>query len=342
LLIGLVVFAVSALAVGGCSKPPAQVVSTWPFASVERTVPKPPEPPRWPLTGEPAPDAGATMRRVVSVKVENSAASRPQTGLQSADVVYESIAEGGITRFNALFQSKQPKTVGPVRSARLSDLWIVPQYNALFFFSGASGSVNSRVNGAKIPNLSQDRGVSYPYFRSKNRSAPHNLYLDMAKAREEAANRGFPASAQVNPLAYERRSVDATPQITSVTIPFSKANTTAWTYDAATARYKRSNNGRVFTDVATGAQVTARNVVVMWARMSAASRDVVGSTTYDIELGGSGRVSVFRDGQRFDGTWSATRNAPPTFEDASGKQIKLAPGNTWFQVIPTDVNILMK
>ena len=84
-----------------------------------------------------------------------------------------------------------PKTVGPVRSARLSDLWIVPQYHALFVFSGASYQVNSAVKRAKLPNLSQDAGVSAPYTRSSSRFAPHNLYLNTRKAYAEAAKRNM-------------------------------------------------------------------------------------------------------------------------------------------------------
>jgi len=114
------------------------VVSNWPGATGERPAPKPAEPLVWPLTGLTAPSSEAISSRVVSVKIENSREARPQAALQSADVVYESVTEGGITRFNALFHSQAPTTVGPVRSARLSDTDIVPQYKALFCFSGAS------------------------------------------------------------------------------------------------------------------------------------------------------------------------------------------------------------
>ena len=92
------------------------MVANWPEADTERTVAKPAEPPRWPLTGLEAPSAEAITQRVVSVKIENSAEARPQTNLQLADVVYESVTEGGITRFNAIFHSQAPEVVGPVRS----------------------------------------------------------------------------------------------------------------------------------------------------------------------------------------------------------------------------------
>lgn len=317
--------------------------SAWPFAESERTVAKPEAPAIWPLTGLAAPSSdAAASTRVLSVKIENSPDARPQSGIQSADVVYESITEGGITRFNCIFHSTDPGEVGPVRSARLSDTYIVPQYHALFAFSGASGVVNAAVKKAGLQNLSQDVGVSYGYRRSSQRAAPHNLYLDLSEAREEGIRRGYSATQTVAPLQFAR-SIDGTPSVTRITIPFSTANTSQWTWDAATDRYARANNGKTHTDALSGEQVTAKNVVVMWALVEATGkRDVAGSTTYDINLVGSNRATVFRNGLRLDGTWTATATAPPVFKAMDGTAIRLAPGNTWFEVVATNVNITMQ
>lgn len=339
LVAGLVCLSIFTMA--GCKGDPV-VTSAWPVADSERVVPQPPEPLRWPLTGLDAPSQVAMTKRPLSVKIENSPQARPQTGLNSADVIYESVTEGGITRFNCLFQSTVPPTVGPVRSARFSDLWVVPQYRALFFFSGASSTVNNAVNRAKLPNLSQDAGISAPYFRSTQRSAPHNLFLDTKKAYAEAKKRGSPITADVPRLQYSARSAESSNVVNSISVPFSTANTVLWTYDSARNLYLRQNNGRVHIDAATGKQVATSNVVVLWAKYRATSHDKVGSTTYDINLGGSGRASVFRDGKRFDGTWTANRTSPPRFKDSQGRVIKLAPGNTWFQVVSLSTNIAMK
>ncbi len=276
------------------------------------------------------------------MKIENSPQARPQIGINSADVVYETITEGGITRFNCIFHSKVPATVGPVRSARLSDLWVVPQYDALFFFSGASSSVNARVRSAGLPDLSEDAGVSRPYWRSRERSAPHNLMLDTVKARAEAKARGLATTARLEPLAFDRRSLESTPAVARIDIPFSPASSVTWVYDAASGTYLRSNNGREHRDGETGQQVRADNVVVMWVRYRPVSRDKVGSTTYDIELGGKGRVSIFRDGTRFDGEWRAGPDAPPVFRAKDGTPLKLAVGRTWFEVIPLDGRVIMR
>ncbi|MDP2299773.1 MAG: DUF3048 domain-containing protein [Coriobacteriia bacterium] len=329
--------------VAGCSTT-AEVVPGWPSAEAERTVPKPSEPLRWPLTGLDAPSEEAIAQRVVSVKIENSPAARPQSGLQQADVVYETIAEGGISRFNAMFHSQSPDPIGPVRSARLSDITVVPQYGALFVFSGGSDSVDAAVARARLENLSQDAGVSKPYYRSRERSAPHNLYLHLEEARAEAGRRNMSLTADPKPLAFDRSlpAVTEGQQVTEIDIPFSTANRVTWRFDEASGAYLRWNNGNVHNDALAGKQLSARNVVVIWARYIPQSRDKVGSATYDIELAGSGRMSLFRDGQRFDGTWEATKDAPPVFKAADGTQVKLGPGNTWYQVVATDVNITMQ
>lgn len=342
ILMSVVVVAGAMALVAGCSRPPAVLTSAWPIADKERTVPEPPVPPRWPYTGKDAPSAAAVAKRPLSVKIENSPEARPQTGLNSADVVYETVTEGGITRFNCIFQSVIPKTLGPVRSARLSDLWVVPQYDGLFFFSGASTSVNRKVSSAKITNLSEDAGVSFPYWRSSDKRAPHNLMLDTGKAYSEAKKRKLSTKATLQPLQFDRRAREATPAVNRIDIPFSQANRVRWEYNTKTGRYLRWNNESEHRDAATGKQVSADNVVVMWVKYRAISRDKVGSTTYDVNLGGDGRVSVFRDGGRIDGTWVADRNAPPKFKTKDGTPIKLSRGRTWFQVIPLDGRISMK
>lgn len=336
-----IAIALAALSLGGCKKV-SEVTTPWPVAEKERETAKPPVPLVYPFTGAKAPDEKAVTKRPLSVKIENSPAARPQTGLNSADVVYESIAEGGITRFNCIFHSTVPPRVGPVRSARLSDLWIVPQYDALFFFSGASSSVDRAVNKAGLPNLSQDAGVAAPYSRSSARPAPHNLYLDTAEAYRTAKKRGHAVTSKPVPLQFTKRSEGTSQPITQVTIPFSPANTSRWTYDEKSGTYLRENNGARHFDEATGKQVAAHNVVVLWVKYKAISRDKVGSTTFDVQLGGKGKASIFRNGQKLDGTWTADRKSPPRFTDSQGRPIKLAVGRTWVQVVPLDVNISLR
>jgi hypothetical protein len=319
----------------------AEVTSAWPVANAERKVPQPPTPPTWPLTGLPAPDAEATERRAVSVKIENSPQSRPQTGVGDADVVYESVTEGGITRLNAIFHSRLPSTVGPVRSARLSDIWIVPSYDALFFFSGGSSTVNGRIRTAGIENLSEDVGVVRPYYRSSRRASPHNLYLEMDKAYAEATRRSMSVTGAPQPMRFSER-VDSTASASAVTVPLSQIDRVRWEYVPAEDVYRRSINGTAQKDAASGEQIEAANVVVVWARHKPAGRDSNGDTTFDIQLGGSGRATLFRDGVKEDVQWEAEPGRPPVLRRADGSVAALHPGSTWFEVARLSVNIVLE
>lgn len=338
---GMVLVVLVSVMLAGCGGQPVEVSSPWPVANAERTIAEPPLPPRWPFTGR---DAGAdddVTRRPLSVKIENSRAARPQFGLNSADVVYETIAEGGITRFNGIFHSKVPGKLGPVRSARLSDQWVVPQYDGLLFFSGRSKSVGAVLAKRDIPVLEHGR-IPRAYYRVSDRNAPHNLMLDTKKAVKEAEKKGHRMTAEVTPLKFERASDETTPSVSRIDIPFSNYNKVRWEYDEDSGRFLRFNDGKVHRDAASGSQVSANNVVVMWAKYTEARQDMVGSVTWDINLGGEGKVAVFKDGRRYDGTWKADRSTPPTFVDETGEPIKLTVGRTWFQVIPTDVKIKVK
>jgi hypothetical protein len=339
-IVCLIVLTLLAAGAAGCRAERA-VEAKWPTADSERTVPKPSGPPRWPLTGIDAPSEEAITVRPVSVKIENSAASRPQTGLDMADLVYETVTEGGITRFNVIFQSQEPPTVGPVRSARASDLYIVPQYDALFAHCGGPPALLKDIR--KLPGDMDQFFNPGPYYRSDEKPAPHNLFLDIAKLRVTAKDkRGMSTTGAVRPLVFERTSRPSTPTITAVTVPFAPDNKAEWVFDPASRSYARSVNGKPHIDSRSRKQYTARNVVVMWARIQKFKNSGVGKETLEIVLTGTGRASVFREGQRYDGTWTAGVGAPPLFKAQDGTAIKLSTGNTWFQVIGNDQNIVMK
>lgn len=339
-LASLILLTAVAVSAAGCSAPKA-IETAWPEAKAERVVARPPGPPRWPLTGLEAPSAEAVTSRIVAVKIDNSSAARPQLGLQRADVVYETLTEGGITRFNALFHSDIPAAVGPVRSARPSDLHIVPQYHALLaHVGGDSGTRESLKDKSRFEDMDQFFNPS-AYRRTSDRSAPHNMLLDIAKLRASATSkRGFPASATVTPLAFARSVGDATPTVTVLTIPFSSSNKVEWSYDADSRTYRRSVNGRAHKDAATGRRLSARNVVVLWTQIRSTGR--AGGQLLEVTLTGSGRTSVFRGGERIDGVWETSGSEPPVFRTSDGRAIRLDPGNTWFQVIANDRDILMK
>ncbi len=325
-----------AVIVGGCG--PKTLQSAWPLATSEQAVPNPNDTPTWPLTGMPAPSFAAVTVRVVSVKIDNAVAARPQTGLGEADIVYETLTEGGVTRYNALFQSHTPALVGPVRSARPSDLALVTQYDALFAHVGGASSLRRQLADTTVYDDLDALYVPGPFSRVTYRAAPHNAYLSLTALRTAAVRRSYAATASITGLAFAGTVATATPTVTSLTIPFSGADKASWTYAAASTTYLRSVNGKRDTDRATGEQLSARNVVVLWTRTSTYGS---GGALNEVTLTGSGRASVFLGGQRYDGTWSAGASSPPVLREQDGRIIRLDPGDTWFEVIGNDAHIVM-
>lgn len=323
----------------GCKKKvdPPKVVENIPEQS-QPEPPPPPEPIYWPYTGLEAPSETDAQKRPLSIKIENSNVARPQMGIASADVVYETETEGGITRFNCIFQSELPKRVGPVRSVRHSDLWVIPQYDGLFFFSGGKDELVRKVTADNV-SMSHSAAANL-YKRVSFRRSPHNLYLDLEDAYSVAEGKGYAITTNRAGLAYGEPDLSAVQNATTVNIPFSGYATIEWTYDAEQGVYLRSNNGKAHLDADGDRRISAKNVVVMWADYPRApGSDASGPTTYDVVLGGSGTAAIFKNGNRTDVTWTAERNEPPSFKDASGNAVTLSPGKTWFEVVMKKVVI---
>ncbi|MDR0308387.1 MAG: DUF3048 domain-containing protein [Coriobacteriales bacterium] len=291
----------------------------------------------WPLTGLPIAEGDSITRRPLSIKIENTPAARPQTGISHADVVYESVTEGGITRFNCIFQSDIPDEVGPVRSARDSDISIVPQYQALFFYSGANSTVNKEIKKAGIDNMGNTPAASL-YHRVDYRVAPHNLYLNLAEVYNVATGLGFATQLQSpSALQFGPSKLADAKAATNLTVPLSDGYVAKWTWDQGSGSYIRSMDGASL-DAETNQALSANNVVILWAsyELGVVANN---SQTYNINLTTSGKASVFMGGQQIDGTWEASKTKPPRFKDAQGNEVKLTPGKTWFEVVNTDVEV---
>ncbi|MCL2438188.1 MAG: DUF3048 domain-containing protein [Coriobacteriia bacterium] len=330
----------------GCrSKDP--VVVTPPAKDVEMTE-EPEGSIYWPLTGLEAENPQVTLGRTLSVKIDNHPQSGSKVGINSADVVFETLAEGGITRFNAVYQSDVPEQVMPVRSARDSDLHVVSQFgDSLFFYSGGNANVLGKLRDAGVTSMAHGTIGSDLYGRYSGRSAPHNLFVELAKAYEVATSKGFDVATAESIAGLEfsnSKSNELTPSsayrtATEAHVPFSPLSDTRWTWDSENKLWLRAAGGVTQYDGASDEQISADNVVVMWARHSEGSRAGGGTVTYDIDLVGGGNVAIFSDGKRFDGTWEGSADAPPVFKDAEGNSILLTPGRTWISVVPLDQEI---
>ncbi|MGN6300692.1 MAG: DUF3048 domain-containing protein [Angustibacter sp.] len=335
---GVVVAAVAVgLAAGACSGKAAVPRPTTASPSSTATTATP-QPVVAPLTGVPV--TAVAARPALVVKIENSSAARPQTGLDRADLVVEELVEGGITRFAAMFQSRSAAavgTVGPVRSLRDVDASIAGPTRGLLASSGGASVVLRRLRTAPMQLVLPSRSA---YFRSKARPAPHNLYArtDRLWAAADPAHRAPPP-------AYLPWAADAASAATSgagsrpasaLLLTFSRAARPRWTYDSGSKRWLRSE-GTTPSRVASGARLTAQNVVVLRVRTrDAGYRDPVGNPVPETVLTGTGSALVLTGGRQVAGRWSkASPFAPLTLTTVSGAPLTVAPGTTWLELVPT-------
>jgi hypothetical protein len=328
---GLVVLAVMLIRSGPVAEePPAPVVEEPEPEAPAEEEPEP-EVTRMPLTGVETDDL--PERPALIVKVSNSPEARPHTGLDAADVVLEELTEGGITRFVAVFHSRLPEVVGPVRSARPVDIQLMSGFgHPGFAHSGARREVRemlARAPAATItegaPGFFRDRGeyASHPV-------APHNLFLEVEPALHAVTDLGARPLVDLGWVFDEEPPVSLDPEAEGETIEIamSAAYRTSWTYEANAGQYRRQQNGQPF-EVTGDGEIGAANVVVLQVR------HYVGSSGYpETDVLGEGDAIVLRDGKRYAARWSKREPTDPlqVLTADGGEPFPLKPGATWFHL----------
>ncbi|MDP8937323.1 MAG: DUF3048 domain-containing protein [Actinomycetota bacterium] len=286
-------------------------------------------PPTAPLTGLPVSDPAILSRMAVAVKIDNDPVSRPQAGLDKADVVYEEITEG-ITRFVAVFQSTDAEAIGPVRSVRPADPRIVAPLKGLFAFSGGSPAALELVRSAGLNTVTENDTDTLR--RRSGRRAPYNLYTStealFAKAPDGAT--APPRFAQFLRQGEPFNPPGATPA-TRVTVEASPGVTATYEWDPASSTFKRSTNGSADA-LEGGGQIAPTNVIVQFTPYSRFSADA--KVTFP-EVVGSGDAVFFAGGSTIRGRWTKTApDAVTTYTDAAGAPISLPPGRTLVELVP--------
>jgi hypothetical protein len=275
---------------------------------------------------------------VIVVKIENSPESRPQSGLQAADIVTEELVEGGETRFAAFFQSGDPGQVGPVRSVRNVDAQIVGPTHGILAFSGGAAPALSAVSHAGV-HLVQEGDSSGGFVRVRTRSAPHNLYLRVAAL--------WRAAGSATPSSYLPIAATATAggkAATSLALAFSTFERPSWAYDRATKRWLRSETGGRAAVSSNGARLVADNVLILRVSVrDAGYRDPAGNPVPESVFTGSGQAQLLTGGQQFTGTWSkGGTSAPVQLKGADGRPLTLLPGRTWIELVPVQGSVQIR
>lgn len=297
------------------------------------TKPKPAEPkPVYysPLTGEVISAKSKATTPVTAIMIENSPDARPQSGLKDAEVVYEAVAEGGITRFLALYQQKKPKLVGPVRSLRPYYVeWLRP-YNASVAHVGGSAKALSMVRSGSYRDIDQFFNPG-TYWHASDRYAPHNVYTSFKQLDALNKAKGYKSSAP-KPFKRGDSPVNGTTKATTVDIDISGPTyNSRYTYNAKKKSYARSQAGAPHMDREKG-QVFAKVVVTLMVDMRSVFED---GYRESIVTSGSGRAYVFTEGRVRALTWRKQSPARQlSFVNSSGKEVELARGATWITAVP--------
>jgi hypothetical protein len=318
---------------GGDDAAPTTSEATTTTSSTTTTAP--PVAPKAPLTGMPVTDQAVLSRPTLLVKINNAdgndctTEARPQVGVEQADIVIEEVVEGGITRFMAAFQSTVPETVGPVRSARSSDVDLIEAFHTpLFAWSGNNPGVGNELNsiGDDFVAVGHSTSAGSNFYRDNKggRCAPSNLFVHPADLYSFADGKGQ-APTPVFQYRTEGQAIAATAApVAGVRLTTDLDTVFAW--NATTASWDRYQKRTKHTTLS-GATLSPKNVVILDVDYKTSAADTRSPEAVTV---GSGAAHVYMDGKVVDGTWKRDdAKAPWTLTDAAGAPIALTPGQTW-------------
>ncbi len=279
------------------------------------------------------------QKPVTAVMVENSLDARPQSGLSQAGVVFEAIAEGGVTRFMALYQDTAPDNVGPIRSARPYYVAWALGFDAGYAHVGGSpdGLADIKAWGARDLDQFANSGS---YHRIDTRYAPHNVYTGIPTLNQLEAAKGYTTSTYTG---FTRKPAAPSKAPTARSIDFALSGyyyNPHFDYNAATNSYNRSEAGAAQTDENSGQQLSPNVVVAMITPLGQGELDSSGAYYSNYTVVGSGAAYIFQDGDVTTGQWTkSANNSPITFTDSAGKPIGLNPGQTWLTAVNSDAGV---
>ena len=299
-----------------------------------------------PLTGLPYPNEEARNRRNLIVKISNyPPVVRPQTNVNLADVVFEVEAEGGVTRFAAIFRSQLPEIVGSVRSARLLDLELIPMFQALLAYSGTSDPIQKLILTSPYvyqtfsPLKGDNEDAGFIRVPQEGKAFEHTLFLQPALLMEKATARGVNTPYKPFGFAFAEQPDPAGEPATDIFIDWYGQTDARWQYDEATGRYLRYTDGIIHTDAATGEQLWTDNLIIIEVPHNRRPDLFPEGATYEsleIALWDQGRAYLVRDGVFYQGFWRRRDREPGSALQiiyGNNVPIMMKPGRTWVSVV---------
>ncbi len=309
--------------------------------------------------------------RPLGIMIENHQDARPQSGLSSADVVYEAVAEGGITRFLSVFYCQSAEEVGPIRSARTYFLDFISEYGSSPLYTHVGGA--NQDGPADALSQIEDYGwaeandmnqfsIGFPTFwRDYDRlghpaATEHTMYSTTDKLLQFAATsrelkvedkNGIPWTKGFVPYSF-KEDVSASQRPTSQAIHLEfwttdPAYAVDWIYEPIANIYKRNNGGVAHVDRNTNKQLTTKNIAVLYMLQTHANDGYTNNEHLLYKTKGTGRANIFMDGKQITGTWRKdSRTARTLLFDNTGSSIKFDRGTIWFEILPTDGIVTVK
>jgi len=284
-----------------------------------------------PLTGLPVDDPASLEHPALAAKIDNLDVARPQYGIEATDLVFEELVEGGLTRYVAVWHSNVPDEIGPVRSIRPMDPDIVSPLGGIVAYSGGQQRFVQLMRSTEVYNAVHgfDDTADYMY-RTREKAAPHNVILRAGEFVEQHLDLAPPPQQ----YSYAETAADATAArvgepVAGVDLVFGVPSKPSWRWDAGSARWLRFQSGGAPDVDAHGDQLSAVNLVIV--RVGVSNDRGVPKT----ELIGSGEAWVLTGGSVVSAVWSKdSRTAPIRLVDDTGAVIRLAPGNSWIELVP--------
>jgi hypothetical protein len=288
----------------------------------------------YPLTGIPTNDE--INHRPVAVMINNLRPARPQSGVYQADIVYELLAEGRITRFLAVFHSEMPEKIGPVRSARPYYIELSQGLNALYIAHGYSPQALEILNSGVIDHLNGIRYDGILFKRDNSRVAPHNSYISYENVLKGAKENNFEMQKDVTPLPFltekEVEAITGDPA-TEVGVRYGENNFVSFKYNEANKTYLRYSDGEQSVDRETESPIEVKNIFIV----EASHRFIDNYPRRGIDLESGGKALLIQNGVVQHVNWKNENGQIVPYLD--GKKVAFVPGKTWVNVIPKDEGI---
>lgn len=283
------------------------------------------------LDGLPVSSTEKINPNVVGVMIDNYLYARPQSGLLAAKIVYEAPAEGGTTRYFAIFDSEQNiEKVGPVRSARPYFIDWLREYDGLYMHCGGSPEALTILKNGTVFDLNEMTNGLY-YWRDSSRFAPHNLYTSSEKWNKALVARSEDKKIFNNAWQFGEMSSSTFEIVKIVSIEYAPDYIVGWHYEQNKKNYVRYVNDVISRE--DKIDLVADSVVIQYVKL----RVVDDYGRKEITTDGQGDLRLLRDGTMVRGVWKK-ENGRTRFYDITGQELKLKPGKIWIQIVPKEIN----